>query len=130
MTNKERATHENQRGVEVLVALLDVVSVILGCLLVVDDVEIDTRVVALDRLQEGSKSILYAIGSAQRSSTKLCQHRTYHSGSIFNGDPPSSSLSPLLLMRGHRWLDLGCDQPEQGPFIVKASLPTPTCGGL
>ena len=59
-TNKERVTHENQGGVEVFIVLLDIVGIIFGCLLLVDGVEVDTRVVGLDGLQERSESVLYA----------------------------------------------------------------------
>ena len=53
-------THENQGGVEVFIVLLDVVSVVFGCLLLVGGVEVDTRVFALDGLQERPESVLDA----------------------------------------------------------------------
>ena len=57
---EEWATHENEGGVEVFIILLDVVGVMVSCLLLVDGVEVNTRVIALDGLQERSESVLYA----------------------------------------------------------------------
>jgi len=51
-------TYEDQGGVEVLVVLFDIVRIILGRLLLVHGVEIETGVVVLDGLEECSESIL------------------------------------------------------------------------
>ena len=59
-------THENQRGIEVLVVLLDVVRVIFGGLSLVHRIEVEPRVVVLDGLEERSESILETM-SVQRS---------------------------------------------------------------
>ena len=60
------ATHENQRSVEVLVVLLDVVRVVFGGLPLVHRIEVEPRVVVLDRYEERSESILETT-SVQRS---------------------------------------------------------------
>ena len=54
------AAYEYQGGIEVLVVLLDVVGIVLGCLPLVHCVEVYARIVGLDRLEEGSESILEA----------------------------------------------------------------------
>ena len=53
-----RRTHEYQGGAEVLVVLLDEVSVVLGRLLPVHRVEVESMIVVLDGLEEGSESVL------------------------------------------------------------------------
>ena len=56
--NTRRRTHEYQGGVEVLVVLLYVVHVVLGRLLPVHRVEIESMIVVFDGLEEGSESVL------------------------------------------------------------------------
>jgi len=51
-------TYKDQGGVEVFVILFDIVCIILGRLLLVHRVEIETGVVVLDGLEECSESIL------------------------------------------------------------------------
>jgi len=58
---KYRPTYKNQRSVEVLLILLDVVGVVLCCLLLVHGVEVKAGVVVLYGLQKCPKSILYAM---------------------------------------------------------------------
>ena len=58
-------THENEGNVEVLVVLLDIVRIVLGRLPLVDGVEIETRVVILDRFEERSESIMKATSVQQ-----------------------------------------------------------------
>ena len=53
-------THENERNVEVLVVLLDIVRVILGRLPLVNRVEVEARVVVLDRFEERYESVMKA----------------------------------------------------------------------
>ena len=53
--------HENQGGVEVIIVLLDVISIILGHLFLVHCVEIKASVAILDGLEERYKSILEAM---------------------------------------------------------------------
>ena len=55
-----RRTHEYQGGVEILVILLDIVSIVLGRLPLVHRVEVEAGVVGLDGLKERSESILKA----------------------------------------------------------------------
>jgi len=62
-------TDEYQGGIEVLVVLLDVVGVVLTRLPLVHSVEVDTGIIGLDGLEEGSESVLEA-GSGQRSATQ------------------------------------------------------------
>ena len=62
-------THENERGVEVFVILLDVVHIVLGRLPLVHGVEVDTGIIGLDGLEERSQSILDAT-PGQRSTTQ------------------------------------------------------------
>ena len=50
-------THENQGSIEVLVILLDIVHIIFRCLLLVYCIEIETRVVVLEGLEERSEGI-------------------------------------------------------------------------
>ena len=66
---KRQVAHENQRNVEVLVVLLDVVRVIVGRLPLVDGVEVEARVVVLDRFEERSEGIMEAT-SLQWSETQ------------------------------------------------------------
>jgi len=49
-TEKIQRAYENQSDVEVLIALLDEVDIICHCLLLIDLVEFETGVVALDGL--------------------------------------------------------------------------------
>ena len=63
------ATHENERGVEVLVILLDVVHIVLGRLPLVHGVEVDAGIIGLDGLEERSQSVLDAT-PIQRSTTQ------------------------------------------------------------
>ena len=65
-------THENERNVEVLVVLLDIVGVIVGRLPFVDGVEVESRVIVLDRWEERFESILEAI-SVQLPATQPTQ---------------------------------------------------------
>ena len=58
--NELRATHENQGGVEVLVVLLDILRVVLGCLPLVHGVEVESRIISLDGLEECPEGILEA----------------------------------------------------------------------
>ena len=58
--SERHMAHENQGGIEVLVVLLDVVGVVLGRLPLVHCVEVKTRIVVLDGLEERSESILEA----------------------------------------------------------------------
>ena len=55
---EQHTTYENEGGVEVLVVLPDVVGVILGRLPLVHGVEVETRIVVLDGLEERSESVL------------------------------------------------------------------------
>jgi len=59
--SKYRHTHKNQRSVEVLIILLDIVGIIICRFLLVHRVEIETSVVVLYGLQKSPKSILYAM---------------------------------------------------------------------
>jgi len=61
-------TYENEGSVEIFVVFLDVVSVVLGRLLLVHRVEVEASIVVLDRLEERSECILEAT-SFQRSTT-------------------------------------------------------------
>jgi len=88
-------TYEDQRGVEVFVVLLDIVRVILGRLLLVHRIEIETGVVVLDRLEERPESILEAM-FVQRETQSYLGSQTYHFGSICSGGDSFSSLSPFL----------------------------------
>ena len=54
-------THKDERGIKVLVVLLDIVCIILGCLLLVYSVEVETGVVMLDGLEEHSESFLETV---------------------------------------------------------------------
>ena len=65
---KKELTDENQGGIEVLVVLPDIIRVIFSCLFLVCRIEVESGVVALDRLKEHSESILEAI-FVQRSAT-------------------------------------------------------------
>jgi len=56
-----RHTHKNQRSVEVLIILLDIVGIIICRFLLVHRVEIEASVVVLYGLQKSPKSILYAM---------------------------------------------------------------------
>ena len=70
-----QATHKNERGIEVLVVLLDIVHIVLGCLLLVYRIEIETGVVVLYGLEERSERILETtLPLSQRSATQLLQH--------------------------------------------------------
>jgi len=70
---KKEPTHENQGGIEVLVVLPDIVRVVFGCLFLVRRIEVETGVVALDRLKEHPESILEAT-SVQRPATQPMQN--------------------------------------------------------
>ena len=59
--SERQTTHKNQGGIEILVVLLDIVGVVLGRLLLVHRVEVETSVVVLDGLEERSESILNAV---------------------------------------------------------------------
>ena len=79
-------THEYQGGIEVLVVLLDVVRIILSRFLLVHRVEIESRVIVLDGLEERSESIFKTViplRSAMRRVWTVWQ--TYHLGSIRSG---------------------------------------------
>ena len=65
-------THENEGGIEVLVILLDIVHIVLGCLLLVYRVEVETGVVLLDGLEEYSESFLETARS-QRPATRVAE---------------------------------------------------------
>ena len=54
------AAHENQRGVEILVVLLDIVRIVFGRLLLVNGVEIQAGIVVLNWRQKCAQSILDA----------------------------------------------------------------------
>jgi hypothetical protein len=56
-------THENQRSVEVLFVLLDIIGVVLGRLPLVHHVEVEAGVVGLDGLEERFESIVKAMYS-------------------------------------------------------------------
>jgi len=45
-------TYEYQRGIEVLVVLLDIVGIVLGRLSLVHRVEVEARIARLDELEE------------------------------------------------------------------------------
>jgi len=62
-------THKNQRSVEVLVILLNIVRVIPSRLPLVHCVEVETSVVILDGLEERSESVSEAV-SVQRLETQ------------------------------------------------------------
>jgi len=70
--DRRRATHKNQGGVEVLVVLLDVVHIVLGRLPLVHGVEVDTGIIGLDGLEEGSQGVLETTPS-QRSETQTME---------------------------------------------------------
>ena len=67
-----RMTYENQGGVEVLVILPDIVCIVLCCLPLVHRIEVESGVIALDRLKERSEGILEA-RSVQRPATEPMQ---------------------------------------------------------
>ena len=51
-------THKNERNVEIVVILLDVVRVVFSRLPLVDVVEVEARIVALDRFEEHFESVM------------------------------------------------------------------------
>ena len=57
LRDTSKATHEYQGSVEVLVVLLDIVGIVLGCLLLVYCIEIETGVVILEGLEKRSEGI-------------------------------------------------------------------------
>ena len=61
-------TDEYQGGIEVHVVLVGIVDVVLGRLSLVHHVEVETRTIGLDGLDEGFESILNA-AFGQRSAT-------------------------------------------------------------
>ena len=92
-------TDEYQGGVEVFVVLLDVVHVVLGGLLLVHGVEVESGVFVLDWLKEGSESILDTESFPQRSAMgtiSMIASQTHHFGSIRKGGDSFSLLSPSL----------------------------------
>lgn len=69
---KKELTHEDQGGIEVLVVLPDIIRVIFSCFFLVRRIEVETGVVALDRLKEHPESILEAL-PVQRPATQPTQ---------------------------------------------------------
>jgi len=69
MDTSRWATHKDQGSVEVLIIFLDIVGVVLGCLLLVYRVEIETGIVVFDGLEECSEGILETAPS-QRPATQ------------------------------------------------------------
>jgi len=59
--NRYRPTYEDQCGIEVVVVVLDVFRIVVCRFLLVHSVEIEAGVVVLYGLQEGLKSVLYAV---------------------------------------------------------------------
>ena len=51
-------THKNERNVEIIVVLLDVVRVVFSRLPLVDVVEVEARIVVLDRFEEHFESLM------------------------------------------------------------------------
>ena len=51
-------THKNERNVEIIIVLLDVVCVVFSRLPLVDVVEVEARIVALDRFEEHFESMM------------------------------------------------------------------------
>ena len=96
---------ENQGGVEVLVVLLDVVRVVFRCLPFIHGVEVESRVVSLDGLEEGPESILEA-ASGHQSTTKA-MWRNLHTtldrfsvaGTLFHSSHPFRCRSWVMRAR-------------------------------
>ena len=94
-------THENEGCVEVLVVLLDIVHLMLHRLPLVHGVEVESRIVSLDGLEESLKGILEA-AFGQRSATKVMRYNVHTTldrfpvvGTLFDSSHPS---------RRHPWV--------------------------
>jgi len=97
-------THKNQGGVEILVVLLHVFSVVLRRFLFVHGVKINLGVVVLDGLEVHPQSLLDTVwsqfvGPCNRSRIP----KTYHRGSTLTGFTFSSP--PIVV--SYRWGNIG-----------------------
>ena len=97
-------THENERSIEVLFILLDVVHIVLGRLPLVHGVEVDTGIIGLDGLEERSQSVLDA-APGQQSTTHTMEGVERTTLDRFAGvGIPFRSFRSFRSFQHHPWL--------------------------